>query len=221
MLLSKNRRGHEHDGLLPGLHRLEGRADCDLRLAVPHISDQETIHGASALHVALDLVGCAALVGGVLIKEGGLKLALPRRIGGKCIASRQLSPCIQVEQFRRHRAYCRPRLVALALPCRRAQPMQPRRRRVTVAISTHRAIGFELIDAIEGHIEPIATFVFDDRNLERYALRPDRDGLEAAIDPDPMLEVDDVAPRGKGPRGGGADGTPIAARAPQAAGTTE
>jgi len=170
MLLGQNRRGHEYDGLLTSLNGLEGRADCDLGLAVPHVSHEETIHGANALHVTLDLVGCAPLVGGVFIKEGGLELALPRCVGGKCIASGQLSPCVQVQQFRRHRAYRRSRLVALALPRRRAQPMQPRRRRVTVAISTHCPIRLELIDAIEGHIEPIATFVFDDRDLERYAL---------------------------------------------------
>ena len=156
--------------MLTSLHRLEGRADCDLGLAVPHVSHEETIHGASALHVTLDIVGCASLVGGVFIKEGGLELALPRCVGGKCVASRQLSPCVQVEQFRGHRAYRRPCLVALALPRRRAQPMQPWRRCVTVAISTHCPIRLELIDAIQGHIEPIATFVFDDRDLERYAV---------------------------------------------------
>ena len=36
-----------------------------------------------------------------------------------------------------------------------------------------------------------------------------------------MLEVDDVAPRGQWPRGRCADCAPIAARAPQPAGTTE
>src|SRR6266566_8709274 len=36
-----------------------------------------------------------------------------------------------------------------------------------------------------------------------------------------MLEVNDVAPRGKRPSGRGADCAPIAARAPQPAGTTE
>ena len=123
MLLGKNRRGHQDDGLFACLHRFEGRADRHFSLAVAHVSDQETVHGACTLHVALDLVRRAPLVRGVFIKEGGFELTLPRRVRRECVAGCQLSPRVQVEQFRRHRANCCPRLVALPLPRRRTQAM--------------------------------------------------------------------------------------------------
>ena len=52
------------------------------------------------------------------------------------------------------------------------------------------AIALELIDAVQRHVEPIAALVLDDRDLDRAL--SDEDRLDAAIDPDAVLEVHDV-----------------------------
>jgi len=51
MLLGEDRGRCEHRHLLPRLHRLEGRAQRDLGLAVSHVADQQPVHRAGALHV--------------------------------------------------------------------------------------------------------------------------------------------------------------------------
>ena len=87
---------------------------------------------------------------------------------------RQLAAGVEVEQLRGHHADRRARLVALALPCRRAEPVQPRGRSITIA---HGAVGLELIDPIERDVEPVPALVLHHRDLERGAIRPHGDGL--------------------------------------------
>ena len=83
----------------------------------------------------------------------------------------------------------RARLVALLAPLATTELVQPRRRRV----GTHVAggtIALHLIDTIQRDVQPVATLVLDDRDLDA-ALTDERRG-ETAIDADAMLEMHDV-----------------------------
>ena len=59
--------------------------------------------------------------------------------------------------------------------------------------SSRRAIALELVDAVERNVEPVAALVLDDRDLDRALAHEDR--LDAAIDPDAVLEMHDVVAR--------------------------
>src|SRR5262249_41103559 len=118
----------------------------------------------------------------------------------------------------RHRANRRARLVALALPRRRAEAVQSRRWSLAV---TDRAVGLELIDPVERDVEPVPTLVLDDGDLEHRAIRADGDGLEAAVDADPVLQMADIAARCQRPGGGGRARAAIARGPPQAPGPPE
>src|SRR5207237_10360450 len=63
-------------------------------------------------------------------------------------------------------------------------------------------------------VEPGAAFVLDHGHLETATIRPDRDRLDPAVDPDAVLEMDHeiAAPQGPGRRGGGR--LAVAPRAP-------
>ena len=73
--------GHEHRDLLAVLDRLERRAHRDLGLAVADVAADQPVHRDRALHVGLDLVDGAQLVGRLDVGEGVLELALPRGVG--------------------------------------------------------------------------------------------------------------------------------------------
>src|SRR5204862_2851160 len=63
-------------------------------------------------------------------------------------------------------------------------------RRWPVAALARRAVALELVHPVEGDVEPVAALVLDDRYLERGLLGGDR--VDAAIDPDAMVEMDHV-----------------------------
>jgi len=155
-------------------------------------SPEQTIHGSGTFHIALHLVGGAPLIWGVLIKESGFQLALPRCIGGEREAPRDLPPGVEVEQLQRHLTDRGTRLVALPLPCRAAQPVQPGRGCVAVL---RRPVWLELIQPVQGHVQSRPALVLDHRHLERPPLRADGDRLHATIDADAVIEMDHVVPR--------------------------
>src|SRR5207253_917314 len=138
-------------------------------------------------HVTLYFLGGAPLVGRVLVEKRGLELALPRRVGREGIAGRELAPRVEIEQLRRHPANRRARLVALPLPRRRAQPVEPPRRRLAV---TRRPVRLELVEPIQRDVEAGAAFVLDHGDLETATLRADGDRLDPTVDPDAVLEMD-------------------------------
>ncbi len=216
VLLGENRRRDEDRHLFPRLHALEGSPNRHFRLAVAHIAHEQAVHRPRPLHVALDLFGRAPLVGGVLIKEGGFELPLPRRVGREGEAGRQLPAGVKIEQFRRQRADRRARLVALALPGTRAQPVQTGRRSIGV---TTRAVGLELVEPVQRHIEAVAALVLDHRHFERALAHLEH--LQAPIDADAVLQVDHVIARLQRPRSRRRGGRAVAARAPQPAGAPE
>ncbi len=99
MLLRQNGRGHQIDYLLVLLHRLEGRPDGDLRLAVPHIAADQTIHDPAALHILLGGHDRADLVLRLLEGEHLFKFPLPDRIFA-VLEALALLPCrIQLHQI--------------------------------------------------------------------------------------------------------------------------
>ena len=80
VLLDEQRRRHEHGDLLAVLHRLERRPHRDLGLAVADVAADQAVHRDGPLHVGLDLVDGAQLVGRLDVGEGVLELALPRGV---------------------------------------------------------------------------------------------------------------------------------------------
>src|ERR1700722_1646410 len=70
--------------------------------------------------------------------------------------------------------------------------MEAWRRRIGGDVA-RRPIPLELIDTIERDIEPVPALVLDHRHLD--GARLDEDGLDPPIDPDAVLEVDDIVAR--------------------------
>ena len=95
--------------------------------------------------------------------------------------------------------------------------MQPRRR--LVAVVAGRAIALELVEAVERDVEPVAALVLDDRDFERRLA--DEDRLDAAVDPDAVVEVDDVVARGERAGGRRRRRLAVAARPAEAARAAE
>ena len=77
VLTDENGRRGEDGHLFAFQDRLERRADGDLGLAVSDIAAEQPVHGALGLHVALDLGDGSILIGGELVLERILELALP------------------------------------------------------------------------------------------------------------------------------------------------
>jgi hypothetical protein len=84
--------GHEDGDLLAVLHRLERGPHGDLGLAVADVAADEPVHRDRALHVGLDLVDGAQLVGRLDVGEGVLELALPRGVGRRRARSSPSAP---------------------------------------------------------------------------------------------------------------------------------
>ena len=98
VLLSQDRGGDE-DGDLLGVHdRLHGGAKGDLGLAEADVAAEQAVHRAGGLHIPLHLGDAAELIVGLGKGEVILKLALPRRIGGKGEACAALALGIELDQ---------------------------------------------------------------------------------------------------------------------------
>jgi len=79
-----------HDGL-------ECRAHRDLGLAVAHVAAEEPVHGRRELHVVFDVGDRRLLVGGQLVFEGVLELALPVRVGAEGVARHGLPRRVELQ----------------------------------------------------------------------------------------------------------------------------
>src|SRR5207244_1379229 len=118
----------------------------------------------------------------------GLELTLPWRVGREREAGRELAARIQIEQLRGHLANRGACLVTLPLPRSGAELVETRCRRHAIAIRGG-AIGLELVEAVQRHIETVTALVLDDRDLERAAVGAHGDGLDTPIDADAVLQV--------------------------------
>ena len=173
----------------PGLHRLERGANRDLGLAVADVTDEQPIHGLRTLEVALHVVRRLALVRRVLEQERGFELLLPRRVGHVRRTGGEAAPRVQLQQLLRHLVDGGLRAIALLLPPASAELVQPRRRRVVADVHGG-AIALDLVEPVERHVQPVTAFVFDHRDLDRALAHEDL--LDAAVDPDAVLEMHDV-----------------------------
>ena len=197
VLLGQNRGRHQHRHLLAALHRLERRPHRDLGLAVPTSPTSSRSIGTRPLHVALDLLGGLALVGGVLVEEARLQLPLPPGVGRKGVARAHRAAGVEVEQLGRHLLDRLAGLLPRSLPGGAAQPVELGRR--PVAVLAGGAVALQLIEPVERDVEPVAALVLHDRHLDGGLAHHDR--LDAAVDPDPVVEMDDVVAGGE--RAGG------------------
>ena len=196
VLLRQNRRRHQDRDLLASLHRLEGGAHRDFGLAVAHVAHQQPVHGQRALHVALDVLGGLPLVRGVLVEEAALQLPLPAGIRRERESGGDRAPGVEVQQLGGHLFDRLAGPLPHPLPGGAAQPVDPRRR--PFAVLARRPIPLELVEPIERHVEPVAAFVLHDRHLDGGLA--DHDRLDAAIDPDAVIEMDHVVADGERPR---------------------
>ncbi len=99
MLLGQHGRG-DHHGDLPAIdHRLERRADGDLRLAETHVAADQPVHGPRGLHVGLGVVDRAGLVASFLVGKRVLELFLPRPVGSEGQAGVRLAHGLDLEQL--------------------------------------------------------------------------------------------------------------------------
>ena len=85
VLLGEDGGGDEDGDLFSSEHGLEGGADGDLGLAEADVAAEESIHGLGGLHVGLGGGDGAELVGGFLVFEGRLELALPGGVGRESV----------------------------------------------------------------------------------------------------------------------------------------
>ena len=99
VLRGQHGRGHEHGHLLAVLRRLECRAQGDLGLAVPDVTDHQPVHRHGTLHVGLGLGSRAKLVDRLLVRERRLHLRLPRRVDREAVTVRVRSRGIEDQQL--------------------------------------------------------------------------------------------------------------------------
>ena len=80
MLLGKNGGGYQVHYLLVFLNSLKGSPDSNLRLAIPHISANQTVHNLTALHVRFRLGYGIQLILCLLKRKHLLKFPLPHSV---------------------------------------------------------------------------------------------------------------------------------------------
>ena len=91
--------------LLAVLHRLEGRTDCNLSLAVAHVTANQSVHYFMALHISLCGFNCKNLILSLIKRKKLLKLSLPYRILTEGISVLLLTLCVQLHQVSRNLLY--------------------------------------------------------------------------------------------------------------------
>ena len=184
MLLGEHRRGDENRDLGAVLHRLECRADRHLRLSVAHVAADEPVHRQGRFHVALHFLDGAELIGGLIVREGGLQLALPRRVRGERAPAPRLPERVVPEQLLGHLLDGLARFRLRLLPRGAAEPRDERGATLFGRVALDHA---ELVDWNE---EAIALRVVD---LDALGVLPvERDPLQPPVDADPVVQVDHV-----------------------------
>ncbi len=127
MLAREQRRRNEHHRLLAVLHRLERGAHRDLGLAVADVAAHEPVHRDRPLHVRLDLLDRAQLVGRLFEGERLLHLALPRCVDGERVAGRGQALAVEHDELFSDLLHRAAHARALALEVGAAHPVERRR----------------------------------------------------------------------------------------------
>ena len=207
VLLDEQGRRDEHGDLLAVLDGLERCPDGDLGLAVADVAADEPVHGDRPLHVGLDLVDAAQLVGGLDVGEGVLELALPRGVRPEGVPAGRHPGAVELDELGRDLADVPPRAALGLLPVRAAELVEGRRLTTDVA--------GDLVELVGRHVQPVPRLaplgrgVLDDEVLPgRPADRP----LDHLDEPaHTVLLVDDVVAGAQGQR---VDLVPAARRHP-------
>ncbi len=148
VLLGEQRGGNQHCDLLAVLDRLERGPDRDLGLAVADVAGDQPVHGDLAFHVGLDLVDGGELVRRLHIREGFLKLPLPRRVRGEGVAARGHPGRVQPDELARDFL---DGLAGLGLGARPVRPAHlAQRRRIAADVAGH------LVQLVGRHEKPVA-----------------------------------------------------------------
>ena len=101
MLFGQHRCRTQHSDLIAIHYRLERRADRHLRLAVPNIPADESVHRPTRFHVTLDFFDGGKLVGRLIINKRRLELVLPRRVRRKRVTFEYVARGLDLQQVRR------------------------------------------------------------------------------------------------------------------------
>ncbi len=134
--------------LLAVLDRLERGAHRDLGLAVADVAADQPVHGHGPLHVDLDLVDGAQLVGRLDVREGVLELALPRGVGREGVAAGRHPRGVQADQLGGDLLDVAPGTALGLVPVGAAHPVQARLLAPDVAR--------DLVELVGGDVEPVA-----------------------------------------------------------------
>ena len=182
VLLGQQRGGHQHGHLLAVLHRLERRPDGDLGLAEADVAAHEAVHRVALLHVALHLGDGDELVGGLLVREGVLQLALPRRVLGEGVAGLVDALLVEHDELLGDLAHRRAHLGLGLLPAVAAEAVEGGR--LAAGVVPHR------VDLVGRHVELVVALVLEQQVVALHAA----DGAlhHAAVAGDAVLVVHDV-----------------------------
>ena len=173
--------------LLAILHRLEGRPQRDLGLAVADVTDDQPVHRSCQLHVRLDLQGRSKLVDRLLVREGRLHLGLPWRVGRKGVAACPCPRGIQGEQLLGKIVDGLAHALLGAQPLRAAELRE--RRPFSARVATDSS------DLLDRHEDPIAA---GERQLQVIAVLTGAATSEhLLVASDAMVDVDDEIARGQ------------------------
>ena len=133
VLLGQERGRHQHRDLLALHHRLERRADRDLRLAEPHVAADQAIHRLGQLHVVLDVLDRGQLIARLVVRERVLQLVLPRRVGPERVALDGHPDAVETDELAGHVLHGALDLGGGFHPIGAAEPVQARRVAAEVA----------------------------------------------------------------------------------------
>ena len=124
MLLCQNRRRHQIYHLFAFLHCFKCRTNGNFRLAIAHVTANQTIHDLRAFHIRLGVRNSRQLILGLLKWEHLFKFSLPYGIFAELIPFRLLTNSIQFHQILCHLIDCTAHLGLGAFPLLCAQLVQ-------------------------------------------------------------------------------------------------
>ena len=164
--------GGAHDG-----------AHGDLGLAVADVAADESVHRGLGRHVGGDVGDGGGLVGGLLVLEGLLELALPGALGREGVAGPGLALGVEPQELRRHVAHRLLDPLLDLLPAPAAELVDDGARALGAGV---------FLDAVEGvdrDLELVASLVREDHELPAEPRHVE--GLEPLEAPDAVVLVDD------------------------------
>jgi hypothetical protein len=186
MLLTEHRGGNQH-GDLASRHRDEvGRARCNLGLAEADVATHDPVHRPLALQIGQHLLGRAALVGRVLVREARLELLV---VPARCRVGRafqHLARGVDGEQLVGHVAHRAAHLPLCARPDLAAEPVEERRRALGAGVA------LDLRQARDGEVELVRLAIADQQELLADPGQIELD--QAPVAADAVLGVHQVVP---------------------------